>query len=135
DLVRSIYANWERGDFSSAEWADPEIEYTSGLAPAGHTWKGLRGMAEGAREYFEAYEDGRIEAGEYRELDGGRVLVLDRRSGRGKRRGLQVDPAHGQSLGAHLFRIRDSKVTRLVQYSDRDRALADLGLSPDGGGT
>ncbi len=27
NLVRSIYAAWGRGDFSSAEWADREIEY------------------------------------------------------------------------------------------------------------
>jgi ketosteroid isomerase-like protein len=133
DLVRSIYADWTRGDFSSAEWADPEIEYVilgSGIFPSVRT-KGLAGPREAARSNIEVWEELRIEAEQYRELDGERALVLDHRSGRGKHSGMEIEQ-FGPS-GAHLFHVRQGKVTRLVVYDDRDRALADLGLTPEAG--
>ena len=135
DLVRSIYADWERGDFSRADWADPEIQYTIvGIgALLDGTWKGPRGMAEGARATIEVGEDYRLEGERYRELDGERVLVLDRRSGRGKGSGIEFGASTLlPSAGAHLFDVRDGKVTKLVVYWNRDRALADLGLRPEG---
>ena len=90
DLVRSIYAAWERGDFSEAEWADPEIEYEHADGPSPGTWTGLAGMSKGERYFLSAWEGFRVAAEEYRELDGERVLVLARYRGSGKKSGLQM---------------------------------------------
>jgi hypothetical protein len=34
DFVRSIYADWERGDWRNSGWADPQIEFVSEEWPA-----------------------------------------------------------------------------------------------------
>jgi hypothetical protein len=78
---------------------------------------------------LDAWEDYRAEAEDFRELDGERVLVLQRYSGRGKASGLEIEQMG--SMGAALFQLRGGKVTRLVLYTDRERALADLGLAPE----
>jgi ketosteroid isomerase-like protein len=90
DLVRSIFAAWERGDFSSVEWADPQIEWVVADGPTPGSWKGVAGMAEGWRDMIGAWEDAAIEADEYRELDTERVLVLCHYTGRGKTSGLEL---------------------------------------------
>jgi ketosteroid isomerase-like protein len=126
DLVRSVYADWERGDLSSAEWADPEIEFVIADGPSPGQWTGVSGMAQGTRDILSAWDDLRIHAEEYRELDDGRVLALDHGIGRGRTSGLDIGQM--RTKGASLFHLRDGKVTRLVSYLDRDRALADLGL-------
>ena len=128
DLVRSIFAAWELGDFSNTEWADPEIAFVVADGPQPGTWTGHAGMAEANRETLDAWEDVRILVDEYRELDAERMLVLIRRSARGKGSGLKI-AATVRTQGAILFRINGGKVMRLVLYWDRDRALSDLGLA------
>jgi ketosteroid isomerase-like protein len=129
DLVRSILADWERGDFSSAEWAHRDVECVFVGGPDPGSWTGLNGMAEGMRSWISAWNDFRVQADEYRELDGERVLVFVNRSGRGKTSGLDIGQM--QTKTANLFHVRDGKVSRMVIYLDRDHALADLGLAPE----
>jgi ketosteroid isomerase-like protein len=125
--VRSIFTAWERGDYSSADWADPEIEFVAVAGPTSGRRTGLAGMAEGWRDILGAWDDFRTTAEEYRELDGDRVIVLTHSAGRAKISGLNLGQT--QSKSAIVFRLRDGKVTRLVLYPDgSERALADLGL-------
>ena len=133
DLVRSIFAAWERGDYSSIGWAHPAIEFVIVEGPTPGTWTGVAGMAEGWREVMSAWDDPRSDVEEYRELDDERVLVLFRHIGRGKTSGLEIGEIGAK--GASLVHVRDGKVTRLVHYFNRDRALADLGLTPGGAGS
>jgi ketosteroid isomerase-like protein len=130
DLVRSIYADWERGDYSSIDWADPGIEFVVADGPSPGTWTGVTAMTEAARHLLSAWDEWRGEPEQYRELDDGRVLVLTQFSGRGKRSGVELEQI--RSKGASLWAIRDGKVTRQAMYFDRERALADLGLASEG---
>jgi ketosteroid isomerase-like protein len=129
ELVRSIFAAWERGKFDSADWADPDIEFVRADGPAPGSWRGFVNIAGAMRESLSAWKNFRPKAEEYRELDEERVLVFITVRGRGKRSG--VDAALLRAHGAELFHLRAGKVTRIVTYYDRERALADLDLAPE----
>jgi len=124
DLVRSICAPWERGDFSRAEWAHPEIEFVTadGLTPGS-----CRGPAAMAKTFdLSAWKDARFLVDEYSEVDPERILVLAHYSGRGKTSGLELSQM--PTNVAALFHVAGGRVTRLVIYWQADHALADLGL-------
>jgi hypothetical protein len=130
DLVRSIYADWARGDFTRRDWADAEIEFVVPDGPTPGRWRGLAQAVAVFLDSLTAWDGYRIEADSYRELDDERVLVLAHFTARSKASGIEVGHEPGQvwMQGAGLFHIQGDKVTKLVSYNDADRALADLSL-------
>ncbi|HXR28220.1 MAG TPA: nuclear transport factor 2 family protein [Solirubrobacteraceae bacterium] len=123
-LVRSIYAAWECGDYSSAEWAAPDIENVFADGPEPGSVSGLPGARAQFSRFLASFEGYRSQAQEYRELDDERILVFNTSTARGKSSGVEVITER-----ASVFHLRDAKVTRIVTYWDRDRALTDLGLT------
>jgi ketosteroid isomerase-like protein len=128
-LIRSILAEWERGDFTSVHWAHPRIEFAIVDDPGSRVERGVDAMTRTWREFLTEWDDYRVEAREYHELDGERVLVSLRPQGRGKASGLEIDAAAGERRSANVFHVCHGRVTRLATYFDRHRALADVGLS------
>ena len=127
EIVRSIYEPWGRGDFSSAEWAHPEIEFVVDAGPASGSWKGLAAMADAWRSFLSTWEEYRTEVERYWDLDDERVLVLLHVVGRGKASGVELGEL--RTKAANLFHICGGEVTRLVLYQDREQGFGELGLS------
>ena len=127
ELVKSIFAEWSSGDFASADWADPKIEFEMIGGLSAGKWTGLTGMTEAWAGLLRAWDDLRAIAEEYRELEDGRILVFLRNEGRGKGSGIEIGGISARS--ANVFTVRNEKVTRLELYWDREDAVSDLGLT------
>ena len=131
ELVRSLFVDWERGEFfAHADWAHPEIECVVADGPTPGRGNGVSGMANLWREIIGPYEAFRSTAQEYREINDHRILVLVKFSGRGKTSGLEIGQV--QTKNACMLDIEGNMVRRLALYWDRERAFADLGLTPEG---
>ncbi len=122
EIVRSIHAPWTKGDFSSSEWADAEIEFRTpddervsrGVAAMGRRW----GEWLGAWDDFAASPEKLVDVGD-------QVVVMNRFRGRGKGSGTPL----ADFPGAALFTLREGKVVRLILYTDFEEALEAAGLS------
>jgi ketosteroid isomerase-like protein len=126
ELVRSIYSAWEQGDFRSADWAHPEIEFAFADGPEPGRSTGIDAMSERYAGWLRGWKDFRAVPERYFDVDENRILVFVHNTARGRSSGVEVE----QRSVANFFEIAGGKVTRLVLYWDRARALADVGLAP-----
>jgi hypothetical protein len=54
--VRSIFADFERGDFGATDWAHPQIEFVRADTPDAGVWIGVSGMTTAFREFLRAWD-------------------------------------------------------------------------------
>ena len=124
ELLRELYSEWERGDFSREILSPDIVSQNHGFVDMDAGQRGLDEVLAVQREWLRQWERPfRIEAEEYLEA-GELVVVLVRWMGRGKGSGAEVE-----SEGAHVWQIRDGKAVRWDVYRDRDEALAYAGLA------
>ena len=127
EVIRRLYEHWERGDFSTTDFFDPEIVYSRiGTETPGMEgeWRGLEEMSEGTRDYFRVFSDLRIEAERIIDLGDDRVLVLTRQTGHGKLSGVPFDHQLGD-----LMTLKAGKIVAMDAYWHRTEALDAAGLT------
>jgi dTMP kinase len=117
DVVREIYAAWERREFAS-ELFDAEVEFFGplGIGEA----RGIDAVRASLREFVRSFRDLRTVVREF-VASGDRVLVVATLVGEGKDSGIEV-----AAEGGHVFTVRNGKVVRVAMYSSEAPARADF---------
>jgi ketosteroid isomerase-like protein len=123
ELVRRLYDDWSRGDFSRADAYDADVEFELVDWPEAASVRGVDAMRRTWFASLGAWDDFRVEAVEYREA-GPHVVVMNRIQGRGKGSAAEVS-----ADTASVWTIEGGKVTRLALFWDPAKALEAAGLS------
>jgi ketosteroid isomerase-like protein len=126
EIVRRIYAEFERGNFAAAaEWYDPEIRFETWMPDASEnvTAQGVAELRDFMRNWFSQWSNYRVIGDEFREVGDDRVFVGGRQAATGHQSGAEV-----QSPGFSVWTLRSGKVIELFLHYDRDMALKAAGL-------
>jgi ketosteroid isomerase-like protein len=124
EVVRRVYAEWERGNFRTPEFFDPSVHVTwvDPIFARRAETRGIEEAGESMREFLEALEDATATA--ERIIDAGdRVVTVHVWRGRGRSSGLAMESRQGS-----IWTISNGKATRVVNYSDPAKALEAAGL-------
>jgi ketosteroid isomerase-like protein len=123
EVVREIFSAWERGDFSSVDWAHPEIEFTI-PGPDPHVHRGVESMGRAWADWLGVFDELSI-SGEAFHDAGDKVVVEQLFHGKGKGSGIPID----EISGAAVVTLRDGKVIRFEGHITVEAALASAGLA------
>ena len=128
EIVRRMMDAWSRRDLEAAiEMLHPEIEWRLTLTPGGPEGTAYRGV-DGIRDWFgevdEVWTGLRIDAVEFRDVGGDRVIQLGRFRAVAKESGVPIDQPQGT-----LLELKNGRVFRVRGFGSHREALEAAGLS------
>jgi ketosteroid isomerase-like protein len=122
EVVRRIWDAYSRGDFDQIRaHADPAVVMIT--VEEGPLY-GIEAVRKNHERWWEAWENSESTVEEVIDGVGDRVFVMARFRGRGKASGAEVKGRHFE-----VYTVRDRKVIRVEEFSERREALEAAGLS------
>jgi ketosteroid isomerase-like protein len=123
EVVRRFFAAVEDEDYAPAlRLIDPAAVW---LPSEGGRYQGIDGVAEAFAAWMEPWSEHTLVTEEVIPLGDDQVLATLHIVARGKQSGLEIDQRF-----FHLHTVHDGKITRMVEYLDRDEALRAVGIEP-----
>lgn len=121
--LERIYSKWSDGDFWSFESFDDDVKarWATEVPDLGSS-EGIDGLSQLLQRWLQAWQSCRIEAEEFHDA-GDRVVVFVRVHARGSESEIDVEMEN-----AHVWTMRDGQALAIRAYTDRGRAMREVGL-------
>jgi ketosteroid isomerase-like protein len=126
ERLRTVYEQWAQGNFrAGGELFDDDVVFRTfeAIADEDLVVHGKDGVTDFMRRFLQGWDDLRIEARSFA-VNGDKILVESRQSGRGRLSGAEV-----QMDISHVWTFRGGRATEFRSLMDRKKALKAAGLS------
>jgi ketosteroid isomerase-like protein len=124
ELVRRAIDSINRGRLAVETADDFEMDWSNSIGPLKGVYRGLEQVNDVLQSFREAWDQLRWEIQEVLDLDGERVLVVNRIRMCGHTSRVEV-----QATGVQVWTIRNGKLGSVKLYQSKAEALEAMGLS------
>ena len=125
ELVRRAIDSINRGRLALEDTADDfEMDWSNSVGPLKGVYRGAEQVNGVFQSFREVWDRLRWDVQEVIDLEGGRVLIVNRVRMRGRTSHVEVE-----ATGIQVWTIRDGKLASVKLYQSRADALEAVGLS------